>query len=52
MNRLQQAHSILAYERADGDKFVRYSQKEKILVDLGPMYLVWDLKKMPAQERL
>jgi hypothetical protein len=52
MERLQLAHSILAFERADGDKFVRFSQKEKILVDLGPLYLVWDLKNVSAQDRL
>jgi mono/diheme cytochrome c family protein len=52
MDRLRSTSSILAFERADGDKFVRYSQKEKVLVPLGPLYLVWDLKGMAPQERL
>lgn len=45
------APAILSYERVDGEKFVRYSQKEKMLVDLGPYYLIWDQKKMSASEQ-
>ncbi|MBY0517284.1 MAG: cytochrome c [Bacteriovoracaceae bacterium] len=42
---------ILAFERADGEKFVRYSQKEKALVDLGPYYVVWNLKNVPLPQQ-
>jgi hypothetical protein len=52
INRLQQTSSILAYDRADGDKFVRFSQKEKVLVSLAPLYLVWDLKGVSKEDRL
>ena len=52
MDRFLQVSSILAYERADGDKFVRYSSKEKILVPLGPLYLVWLMKGLSEQDRL
>ena len=44
MKLFQNTNSILAYDRADGDKFVRFSKKEKILVPLSPLYLVWDFK--------
>lgn len=52
VDRLRQTNSILAYDRADGDKFVRFSLKEKILVSVGPLYLVWDLKGVKKEERL
>ena len=52
MDRLRGTSSILSFERADGDKFVRFSQKEKILVPLAPLYLVWDLKDKKGEERL
>jgi hypothetical protein len=45
-------NSILAYERADGDTFTRFSQKRKILINLGPLYHVWELKSVPREERL
>lgn len=44
--------SILSYMRADGDKFVRFSEKQKILVPLGPFYLIWDLKDKKRQEKI
>ena len=49
---LRRTNSILAFERSDGDKFVRYSKKEKILVPLGPLYLVWALKQVSKEDRL
>lgn len=45
-------YAIFSYERADGDTFTRYSQKQRLLVSLGPLYLVWDLKKVSKDERL
>ncbi len=52
LSRFQQTDSILAYDRADGDKFVRFSKKEKILVPLSPLYLVWNLKGASKEVRL
>lgn len=52
MDQIRKTHSVLSFDRADGDKFVRYSTKNKILVPLGPLYLVWDLKDIPRNERL
>ena len=52
VDRLSQKNSILAFDRADGDKFVRFSQKEKILIPVGPLYFVWDLKGVKKEERL
>lgn len=52
MDLIRKTHSILSFDRADGDKFLRYSTKNKILVPLGPLYLVWDLKDIPRSERL
>ena len=51
MTRFQNFNSILAYDRADGDKFVRFSKKEKILVPLSPLYLVWDLKGASQEDK-
>lgn len=52
MDLIRKTDSILSYERADGDKFLRYSKKKKILVPMGPLYLVWDLKDATRSERL
>lgn len=49
---LKQVRSILAYERADGDTFKRYSEKKKMLMHMGPLYLVWDLKGVPKEQKL
>lgn len=46
------ADAYFTYERADGDTFTRFSQKKKILVPLAPLYLVWNLKGIPKEERL
>lgn len=45
-------NSILSYERADGDTFTRYSQKQKMLVPVGPLYLIWNLKNIKKDDRL
>ncbi len=50
MSQILKHDSILAYERADGQKFVRFSKKEKILVPLGPLYLVWKLDRNSTKE--
>lgn len=50
MDSLLKVPAVLTFERADGEKFVRYSQKLKSLVSLGPYYLVWDLKKVSKDE--
>lgn len=48
---LQKVDSILSYERTDGENFVRFSQKEKMLVPLGPYYFVWDFKNLAKDQR-
>lgn len=45
------ADPILAYERADGQPFSRYSVKEKQLVSLAPYYVVWDMSNLPLQQQ-
>lgn len=52
IEQLRRTNSVLSFERSDGDKFVRYSKKEKILVPLGPLYLVWNLKQLKREDRL
>ncbi len=51
VDRLQKFHSILAYERADGDTFTRFSTRTQTLVRLAPLYLVWNTKNITRQER-
>ena len=43
-------YSILAYERFDGQKFERFSKKEKILVPLSPLYLIWEINRDSSKE--
>lgn len=49
---LRKIPSILSFERADGDTFKRYSSRIKKLINLGPLYLVWNLKGIPGADKL
>lgn len=49
---LDKTMSILAYERVDKAPFTRLSNRLKVQVPLGPLYMVWDLKSMRPEERL
>lgn len=44
--------AFLGFERADGEKFIRYSQKEKALISLAPYYLLWEQPELLKDEQL
>ena len=51
VSQLLRYNSILSYQRADGDAFVRISTRTKTLTPLAPLYLVWDMRLVPKAER-
>ncbi len=52
MSRIIENMSIMAYDRADNQKFVRFSKTQKMLVPLGPLYHVWNMAGKKNGERL